>query len=126
MSDELTYAETADSATRAATALGLSITFDERDETLYARITAPGDLPGEVGFSTHGTGAYLVDFDNGRWSWQLTAYDRADQLDAVTQILTVANAYLHGEGREQDEKRRWRSDRKVMILTVDNEKITLH
>ncbi|WP_127507093.1 hypothetical protein [Actinoplanes solisilvae] len=126
MSDELTYAGTADSATRAAAALGLSIAFDERDETLYARITPPGGLPGEVGFSTHGTGAYLVDFDEGRWSWQLTAYDRADQLEAVTQILKVANAYLHGEGHEENEKRRWRSDRKVLILTVDNEKIILH
>jgi hypothetical protein len=128
-SDELTYGDIGEIATRDAELNGLVTVSAERDESLFVTIhsarSGDGDASRrEVTFWTSGTGAFLVDFDD-RWTWQVFAYDRADQVEAVHDIMKVVGGYLRGAGEEREFKKRLRQPRRAIIMSVDGERIVL-
>jgi hypothetical protein len=122
--DELDYPEIVEIARQDAERKGMAVEGAEKDESLFvtirrAKSSADDPQVTEVTFWTSGTGAFLVDFDN-RWSWQLFAYDRADQIDAIHDLMKVADYYLRGAGEEQAIKV-LRPKKEVMVMTVDGE-----
>lgn len=129
MADELTYPEVVEIAGGDAELKGLPMTSTERDESLFVNIFRPrtwrvDSRRNNVTFWTSGTGAFLVDFDD-RWSWQVMAYDRMDQINAVHEIIKVADSYLRGGGEEQATKSRLWSTKQVIVMDIDGERIVL-
>jgi hypothetical protein len=124
--DELTYSEVADLSTRVGAVHGLRVDHVERDESLFVTMKpVHGEVVSrrKVVFCTWGTGVFSVEFDD-HWSWQVFAYDRGDQVEAVRKIVLVADCYLRGAGVEQSVKAGWRS-KHVIVLNVDRERIVL-
>lgn len=129
MADELTYPEVVEIADGDAKLKGLLMASTERDESLFVNISRPrmsgvDSRRNNVVFWTSGTGAFLVDFDD-RWSWQVMAYDRMNQVDAVHEIMKVADRYLRGAGEEQATKSRLWPTKQVIIMDIDGERIVL-
>jgi hypothetical protein len=142
--DELAYHEIVEIACQDAERRGVAVESVEKDETLFVTIRRAKSsdhdqqvegsfdvasdevgIRSEVRFWTYGTGAFIVDFDN-RWSWHEFAYDRVDQIDAVHDIMNVADNYLRGAGEEQTTRVRLGSKKEVMVVTVDGERIVLN
>ncbi|MCU7726871.1 hypothetical protein ODJ79_24360 [Actinoplanes sp. KI2] len=125
--DHLNYPDMIAEATREAALHGLMTSTAERDQCLFVTLTydrQPGVVSSrrEVTFWTSGTGAFLINLDQ-RWSWNVMAYERAAQIEAIHDIVRVAHHYLSGAGEETCGP--GRRGRPRLVLHVDGDQVVL-